>query len=75
MARAQRLALEQLRHHVGHVAGDVHVEDGEDIGVIERGGGVGFLLESRADGRDRAATAGGSTLIATSRFSRASRAR
>ena len=71
---AQRLALEQLRHHVGHVALDVHVEDRDDVGVVERGGGLGFLRESRQT-IGIAREPGGSTLTATWRFSRVSRAR
>ena len=43
--RAQGLAFEQLRHDVRHVAVDVHVEDDDDPGVVEGGGGPGLLRE------------------------------
>ena len=43
---AQRPALEQLGDDVGRAAVFADVEDGEDVGVIERSRGARFLLES-----------------------------
>ena len=68
---AQRLAVEQLRHHERQLAFDAHIEDRDNVGVIERGGGLRFVLEAvETIGVQR--ELGGSTLIATSRPSRAS---
>ena len=45
--RAQRLAFEQLRHHVGDVAIEADIEDRDDARMIERRGGLRFLREPR----------------------------
>ena len=45
--RAQRLALEQLRHDVELVAVLARVEDRDDVGVRERRDRLGFGLEAR----------------------------
>ena len=45
-AFAQCLAVEQLRHDVGRAVVHTDVVDGEDVRVIERGGGARFLLET-----------------------------
>ena len=45
-ARAQRLALEQLRDDVRRALVAADVVDGEDVGVIERAGGARLLLEA-----------------------------
>ena len=44
--RAQRLALEQLHDHEGRALVGAEVEDGADVGVVQRPGGAGFLLEA-----------------------------
>jgi hypothetical protein len=41
-----RLALEQLRYDVGRTIVLADVVNGEDVGMIDRGGGTGFLLEA-----------------------------
>ena len=43
---AQRLAFEQLRHDERQPAFDADVEDRDNVGVIERGGGLRFPLEA-----------------------------
>ena len=73
-ALGQRLALEQFRDDEELIVVDADVVEGEDVGMRERRDGTRFALEARASIgilRD----VGGSTLMATSRPSRASRAR
>ena len=43
---AQRLALEQFGDQVGRALVGPDVVDDEDVGVVERGSGTGFLLEA-----------------------------
>jgi len=42
---AQGLALEQLHHHERRTAVGADVEDRADVGVVQRSGGTGLLLE------------------------------
>ena len=44
--RAQLLALQEFHRHVGEVAALADVVDGDDIGVVEAAGGLGFLVEA-----------------------------
>ena len=73
-ALGERLALEQLHHQVVGVALAADVVERADVRVVERRDRAGLALEARAH-LGRAARCGGSTLIATSRPSRVSRAR
>ena len=45
---AERLALEELGHDVGLIVVDADVVDGEEVGMIEGGGGAGLTLEALA---------------------------
>ena len=71
---AQCLALEQLRHRIGGAIVRAQVENREDVGMRERGNGLGLPLEAREAVRV-ARKRSGRTLIATSRSSFVSRAR
>lgn len=44
--RSQRLAFEQLGDHVGRRALGMHVVDGDDVRMVQRRGGAGFLRET-----------------------------
>ena len=68
------LAVDELHGDEGHAVGGVDVVDVDDVGVVEGGGGLGFL--------DKAALAigvrpgvGRESLMATARFRRDSIAR
>ena len=43
---AQRLSLEQLRDDERRIPVDANVVDGEDVRMVQSGGGAGFLLEA-----------------------------
>jgi hypothetical protein len=43
---AQCLPVEQLRDHVGRALVRPYVVDGDDVGMVERAGGAGLLLEA-----------------------------
>ncbi len=43
---AERLALEELGHDIGLIVVDADVMDGEEVGVVEGGGGAGLTLEA-----------------------------
>src|SRR5450631_4868544 len=43
---AQRVALKQLGDEVGRAFEAAELEDGEDVGVVESGGGLCLLLET-----------------------------
>ena len=43
--RAQRLALEELRHDVERIVVGADVVDGENVGVAQRAEGLSFLLQ------------------------------
>ena len=43
---AQRVPLDHLHHDVGQAGGLADVVDGDDVGVVERGGGPGLLREA-----------------------------
>ena len=71
---AKRLTVEQLRDDIGDAGVGADVVDDEDVGVIQRGGRARLLLEAlQAVGVSGHRV--GSTLSATSRSSRVSRAR
>ena len=58
---AQRLALQQLADDVGGAVVRAGVVDGEDVGVVQRRGGAGFLVEAaQAIGVGRVGRAAGS---------------
>ena len=54
-ALAQRLAVQQFRHHIrrGHAVdlGGAYVVHGQDVRMIQRGRGPGFLFEARQPAR------------------------
>jgi hypothetical protein len=71
---AQRAALEDLRDEVGRAFVRADVEEREDVGVVERAGEAGLLLEAvQPVGSVRDAAE--QTFTATARPSRGSRAR
>ena len=72
---AQGFALEQLRDDVRRLALDVHVVDRDHVGMAERRSGPRLLLEAAQPIGCGWPPPCGSTLMATSRPSRASRAR
>jgi len=72
--RPQGLALEQLHHREGKSVAVPNIEDRQDVGIRQGRNRVRFALETRQRFRI-ARDGGGTTLIATSRFKRASRAR
>ncbi len=51
---AQRPSLDELHHEEGTVARLADLVDRDDVGVIERGGGAGLVLEAREARRIRA---------------------
>lgn len=44
--RRQRVSLQELRHHVGRAIVGPDVVHGQDVGMVQRAGGAGFLLEA-----------------------------
>ena len=74
-ALAQGFALEEFGDDVGRAVAGADVEDGQNVGMVQGGGGEGFLFEAaKAVGVERE-SACGKTLMATSRLRRESRAR
>ena len=41
----ERATVNQLHHHVGDITLGAEVVDGDDVGVLERGNGAGFVQE------------------------------
>ena len=72
-ARAQGLAVQELGDDVRDRPVDADVEDGQDVRVIQRGGGARLPLETLEESGRRSEEL--ITLSATSRRSRESRAR
>jgi hypothetical protein len=69
----QRFAAERFGDEIGRAFVGAELEDGDDVGMIERGGGAGFLFERRRwSGSEEEL---GRISMATSRSSWGSRAR
>ena len=71
---AQSVALDEFGDQEGLAVVLAELVDGDDVGVVQRGQGAGFLLEAGAAGWSRARS-GGRILRATTRWSCSSRAR
>ena len=69
----QRSAFDQLHHDVGRALDLSDVVDGDDVGMVELGGGLRLVHQPRPPGVPRPGSL--STLTATSRLSFSSRAR
>ena len=74
MSASRLLPAHVLHHDEVAAVGRLDLVNGDDVGMVERGGGLRFLHEPPAAALVRHPV-GGSTLMATSRFSRGSRAR
>ena len=75
MRSRERLAVDVRHDEVDEAAGFVDAMDRDDVRVRQPRGHLRFAKELLAHARATSASAGGSTLIATSRASRTSRAR
>ena len=72
---AHGLSVDELHRDVGDAVGRADVVDRDDVGMVQGRGGAGLGLEAGQEARRRSAIAAGRTLIASSRWSRESRAR
>ena len=72
---AQRFSIHQLGHDISGVPFAPHIVNRNDVGMIQRAGGARFPLESNGAAEARPRPSSGRIFSATSRPSRASRAR